>query len=65
MHLSQGNVSQVDEIWLVLCRHTKQFQTVKELRSGKDESRCYGSWQRREQINESKAKRQMVNMEKE
>lgn len=42
VHLSQGNVPQVDEVWLVLRRHTKQFQTVEELKSGEDESRCLG-----------------------
>lgn len=33
--LPQGNVSQVDEVWLVLGWHTKQLQTVKELMSNR------------------------------
>lgn len=39
VHLPQGHVAQVDEIWLVLCWHAKQLQTVKELRNDGDENR--------------------------
>lgn len=31
MNLSQWDVTQVDEVWLVLCRHAKQLEAVKEL----------------------------------
>lgn len=32
MNLPQRHVAQVDQIGLVLCRHAKQFDSVKELR---------------------------------
>lgn len=39
VNLSQWDVPQVDEVWLVLCRHAEQLEAVKELRkraSGRD-----------------------------
>lgn len=32
VHLPQGDVAQVDEVWLVLGWHAEQLETVKELR---------------------------------
>ena len=37
MDLPQGNVAQVDQVRLVLGWHTKQLDTVKELREGEGE----------------------------
>lgn len=40
VNLSQRDVPQVDEVWLVLCRHAEQLEAVKELRkraSGRDD----------------------------
>lgn len=39
VHLPQGHVSQIDEVWLVLGWHTKQSQAVKEL-----QRRNYYKW---------------------
>lgn len=33
VNLSQWDVTQVDEVWLVLCRHAEQLEAVEELRN--------------------------------
>lgn len=38
VNFSQRDVTQVDKVWLVLCRHAEQLEAVKELRNRE----CWG-----------------------
>lgn len=65
MNLPQGDVAQVDEVWLVLRWHAKQFQAVEELRSDEDECRGKGRDRARERdVDECGKRREVIKNDK-